>query len=127
MKRYTHQAMAAPFEIILPDIEPQRAAQISQVCFDEIDRIETEISRWNPSSDTGLINGLHKGQSTVVSIDCFECLAVAQRMHAATNGVFDVTIGPLLRGQGQSDVLPAGREAVLQRVPLIDELHRRSA
>jgi thiamine biosynthesis lipoprotein len=89
--------MAAHFEIILPELDDRRGAQVAQVCFDEIDRVEAEISRWNPSSETGVINALKKGGSTMVSDHCFNCLLVAREMYEATDKLFDVTIGPLLK------------------------------
>ena len=97
MRRNAHRAMAAHFEILLPGVAEKRGAQIAQVCFDEIDRIEAEISRWNPSSETGVINSLGQGESTMVSEHCFRCLHISAKMYRATAGLFDVTIGPLLR------------------------------
>ena len=112
--------MAAPFEIILPGVEDEKyAAQIAQTCFNEIDRIESEISRWNPSSETGLVNALKKNESTTVSIDCFTCLQIGKKMYKATEGLFDITIGPLLHSWLTKDYKP--------RTPTEIELKRARA
>jgi FAD:protein FMN transferase len=95
-KKHAHEAMSATFEIILPDIAEGRAASIAKACFDELDRIESEISSWQSGSEINLINQAPAGEAVQVSLSTLACLALAKDLHTATSGVFDVTVGPLL-------------------------------
>lgn len=93
---FTHRAMACTWGLAL--VHPQRdyAEQVTRTVFDEIDRLERELSRFVPEGDVARINALPAGGRMRVGPDAFECLKIARRMHAATFGAFDVTIGALL-------------------------------
>lgn len=95
-RKHAHEAMTATFEVILPGLDERMAASVAQACFDELDRVESEISSWQEGSEIHLINKAPAGQATPVSMSTLACLSIAKRMHAATRGAFDVTVGPLL-------------------------------
>jgi thiamine biosynthesis lipoprotein len=79
-------------------MEKDYARQAARAAFEEVDRIEKELSRFIASSDVSQINRLRAGESVRVGIATFECLQLAKRVHEETNGAFDVTIGALLGG-----------------------------
>lgn len=87
--------MGTNFEIILYGQNRIQSAQLSQTIFGEIERIEGEISRFNPFSDVSRLNRLHSREKLKVSLYTFECLETAKRIHDETNGAFDVTVSPL--------------------------------
>lgn len=85
--------MAATFGILVCGAEPEVAAQAARAAFEELDRIEREISRFIPTSDTGQVGRLVAGQSLRVGDDLFECLKLSIQVHRETFGAFDPTAG----------------------------------
>ena len=112
--RFAHQAMATTFEIIVQHQDKFYARQAANAAFDELDRIEGELSRYIENSDVARINNLPAGQPLPLGLDTFECLQISQRMHAETGGAFDVTVGLLLACWRDKDKQP--------RVPSAEEL-----
>ena len=97
MKRFSHEAMATTFELLIVHEDKRYAAQAAVAAFDEVDRLEDELSRFRENSDITRINNLPANQPLQLGLDTFECLKVAQRVYADTNGAFDITIGTLLK------------------------------
>jgi len=112
--RFAHQAMATTFEIIVQYEERLYAQQAAEAAFDELDRIEGELSRYIENSDVARLNNLPANQPLQLGLDTYACLDISKQMHARTNGVFDVTIGFLLDCWRDEDKRP--------RVPAADEL-----
>lgn len=94
--RFCHRAMATEFELLIEYSDPDYAARVSRVAFDELDRLESLLSRFIPNSDIARINSLRKGQSVIVSPETMECLQIAERLHQQTGGLFDCTVGGLV-------------------------------
>jgi FAD:protein FMN transferase len=88
--RFSHQAMGTLFEIFLTDIDEKYGQQASQAVFEEIDRLENLLTRFNPCSDIGQINNLKPGQSCAVGVETFECLEKAFSIQKRTKGAFAV-------------------------------------
>ena len=96
LHRFAHEAMGAAFEIFIAGEEHEYARQASAAAFEELDRLEGELSRFQTASDVSQINALKAGQAVRVGLATFECLKTAAGVHADTGGAFDVTIGRLL-------------------------------
>jgi thiamine biosynthesis lipoprotein len=94
--RFSHQAMATTFEVIIQCEDKTYAQQVARAAFDEVDRIEGELSRYLETSDVARINNLPALRSLPLSLDTFECLRISAEIHAQTNGAFDVTVGLLV-------------------------------
>lgn len=93
--RFAHGAMATQFVFQVADAEEEQARGVCETAFREIDRLERELSRFDPSSDIAGISRLKPGEAAVLTLDAFECLKLAQFVAADTNGAFDATIGPV--------------------------------
>jgi len=91
--RFSHEAMATIFEIFILDENQNYAKQAAQAAFDELDRLELELSRFIENSNISKINSLKKNQSTKVGLSTFECLQQCSQIWQETNGAFDITIG----------------------------------
>lgn len=120
LRRHSHEAMATEFSIVFadPNIDPGLAAGLARLVFEEISRLEDELSRFKSVSDVWRINGLRAGESTTVDFATLDCLQLAQAVHAETEGAFDVTIGPLMRcwrNQDGSPRTPAKEELSAMR------------
>jgi thiamine biosynthesis lipoprotein len=106
MKRYSHEAMATTFELLIVHEDERYAGQAAVAAFDEVDRLERELSRFRENSDITRINNLPANEPLQLGLDTFECLKVAQRVYAETNGAFDITIGTLLKCWRNDDGSP---------------------
>lgn len=93
--RFAHEAMAATFEAFVASCEPQYAEQAAWAAFEELDRLELELSRFVEQSDIARVNRLPVHQPLPVTLETFECLEISRRIQAETHGAFDVTIGGL--------------------------------
>ncbi len=94
--RFVHEAMATTFEVIVQHEDRAYAQQAARAAFDELDRIEGEMSRHLETSDVTRINHLPAGQAVQVGLDTFACLTISAKVHAQTGGAFDVTVGFLV-------------------------------
>jgi thiamine biosynthesis lipoprotein len=68
----------------------EQARRAFQAAFARIAELDEKLSDYNPASE---LNRLPRP----VSADLFRVLAAAQRLAEATDGAFDVTVGPLTR------------------------------
>jgi thiamine biosynthesis lipoprotein len=106
MMRFSHEAMATTFEVIVVHDDERYARQAAIAAFNEVDRLERKLSRFMESSDVTRINGLAANQALQLGLDTFECLKIAERVYAETNGAFDITIGSLLKCWRNEDGTP---------------------
>ena len=106
MKRFSHEAMATTFEVIIVHEDERYASQAAVAAFDEVDRLERELSRFIENSDIARINSAGANQPLQLGLDTFECLKIAVRIYAETNGAFDITIGSLLKCWRNDDGTP---------------------
>jgi thiamine biosynthesis lipoprotein len=93
-------AQGTSYTIVVKDPAPGLAEKIEQT----FDRIDLTFSVFNPSSLTSRIN---RGETEAVTPLFEECFALAKEVHAATDGYFDSTVGPLVDAWGFG---PAERE-----------------
>ncbi len=90
--------MNTQFEILIPETDADQtyAAQAAHAVFDELDRLENELSRFRSQSDIFRINHLKRGESTFVGLSTLDCLSIARAVHNETAGAFDISVGPLM-------------------------------
>jgi thiamine biosynthesis lipoprotein len=113
MKRFSHEAMATTFEILVIHEDERYALQAAAAAFDEVDRLERELSRFIENSDIARINALPANEPLVLGLDAFECLRIGVQMYTETKGAFDITIGSFLkcwRDEDGNPRTPSGKE-----------------
>jgi thiamine biosynthesis lipoprotein len=93
---YQHRAMATVFEIMIVNEDPSFAEGAAHAAFEEIDRLEQELSRYAVNSDVARINNLPPHGSVRVGLDTFRCLRLSMQHWEETGGAFDVTMGALM-------------------------------
>jgi thiamine biosynthesis lipoprotein len=91
LRRFTHEAMACTFEVLLAEAEAEYAEQAARATFAGVDRLEQELSRFVPHSDVARINVLKPGQTARVGIEVIECLQLSAQLYEQTGGAFDIT------------------------------------
>jgi thiamine biosynthesis lipoprotein len=93
---FSHNAMATVFEIIIVHKDARYAQQAAYAAFDELDKLERQLSRFVENSDISRINNLPANQPLVLGLAAFECLRLSASLYDQTGGAFDVTIGSLM-------------------------------
>lgn len=114
--RFSHNAMATVFEIIIIHKDTRYAGQAAQAAFDELDKLEQQLSRFVENSDVSQINNLPANQPLVLGLPAFECLRLGVSLYEQTCGAFDITIGSLMNCRlGEDKTLLTPSEEKLQQ------------
>jgi thiamine biosynthesis lipoprotein len=95
--------MGTEFVVYLYAQDEAEAGREANEVFEEIDRIEQELSNYRESSELSRIN--RKAALTTVTTDpeTFRFLQSSQHWSAASNGAFDISVGPLMKAWGFFD------------------------
>ncbi|MCY3020958.1 MAG: FAD:protein FMN transferase, partial [Planctomycetota bacterium] len=88
--------MHTRFEVVTAGEDADYAAKVAANAFDELDRLEQQLSRFIPGSDIARISALKAGESVRVGEAAFECLRLAAQVWQETGGAFDATVGALM-------------------------------
>lgn len=99
-------AMATRFEIVLYGDDPVRLRAAGEEALAEIERLDGQLSRFNPASDVSCINARAAYEPVKVEPRLFWLLRRAAEINKATEGAFDITVSPLIRIW---DITGAGR------------------
>lgn len=120
---FAHEAMNTTFALRFREIDDLSARSMARECFDLIDRLEAQLSRFIEGSDVSRINRLGAGETLYLGDACHRCLLRAIEGHAATGGLFDITLGTAIahRKAGTAGPPPAaqGRLIVHPDVPAV--------
>jgi len=98
LRRFEHNAMATVYEVFVVHKDAVYAGQAAWAAFEEVDRLENNLSRFIENSDISRINSLAPGHSLQIGLPAFECLQISVEMSKQTKGAFDITFGSLHRG-----------------------------
>jgi thiamine biosynthesis lipoprotein len=91
--RFTHKAMNTIYEILIHHDNTEYAWQAANAAFNEIDRLELELSRFNANSDISRVNAMKQFETVTLGNDCYQCLQQCSRLYQQTKGVFDISAG----------------------------------
>jgi thiamine biosynthesis lipoprotein len=98
--RLARHAMATRFEIVLLGDDPVSLRAAGEEALDEIDRLESQLSLFRPTSEIAHLNARAAYEPVRVTPAVFGLLQHAQRLTQETKGAFDITIAPLVRCWG---------------------------
>lgn len=91
----TRRAMATDFELQFPDDPKRNYTELALEAFDELERVEQQLSFFRPTSDVSRINLLGDKQPVEVEAGLFELLALGMELFRETGGAWDMTSTPL--------------------------------
>jgi FAD:protein FMN transferase len=91
--RFVHQAMNTTFHLWIQAPGEPEARGMAKECFDQLDLLESRLSRFVDSSDVSQINHLKSGETLHVSEVCHQCLLASVDAYSRTGGLFDITLG----------------------------------
>ena len=86
---FHHEAMATTFAIVIADHPRDYARQAAAAAFRELDRLESELSRYVESSDIARANRLAPGETISIGEDALNVLLIAADASLATHCAFD--------------------------------------
>ncbi len=86
---FHHEAMATDFAIVVAGQSADYARQAAAAAWRELDRLESELSRYVESSDIARANRLARGDTLAIGDDALQCLLVAAEVCVATHRAFD--------------------------------------
>jgi thiamine biosynthesis lipoprotein len=111
-------AMATRFELVLHGASAAALRAAGEEALAEVDRLENQLSLYRPGSEIAQVNARAAHEPVRVSAELFALLQHAQRLHAETEGAFDITIAPLVRCwgfMGGSGKMPTPEELTAAR------------
>ncbi len=97
LMKFSHEAMHTNFAIFIQDDRGTYSGRAARAAFNEIDKLEAQLSKFIENSDVSRINNLSPGDSELVDIDTFKCLQIAQEAKILSNGAFDITLGDVFQ------------------------------
>jgi len=90
--------MRTRFEIVLADeLDPADLRAAGEEAFDEIERVEAQLSAHRDESELARLNAEAAARPVRVDARFFSLLERAIELSSATDGTFDMTVGPLLK------------------------------
>jgi thiamine biosynthesis lipoprotein len=114
---FEHAAMGTKFEFTLYGEKEKTSRSelyaVAQQAFQAIDLLEDQISSWQPRSQTTYINHHAFEEPVKVTPEVLGLIVRAKDVYEATDGAFDITVGPLIelwgfyKGEGR---LPSDAE-----------------
>ena len=111
---FRHEAMATWFEIRVASADPHYARQAAGEVFRLVDHLESLLSRFRENSEVSAIAKLEPGESLSLSVETFDCLALALEMSELTGGAFDPALGTAMDRLREGDApTPAERGTLL--------------
>jgi thiamine biosynthesis lipoprotein len=93
-------AMGTTVEILLYAPGRDRAAELFEVAYEEIERIEGALSSYRSTSEISRVNASASRGPVVTDPEVFGIIERALEWSRRTDGAFDVTVGPLVEAWG---------------------------
>lgn len=90
---FNHDAMHTTFSLRFRGVDAVTAQCLARECCDQLDYLESQLSRFIEGSDVARINRLQAGQTLYLSEACHHCLLLAMDAHSQTGGLFDIALG----------------------------------
>jgi thiamine biosynthesis lipoprotein len=96
----SHESMGTVFTVAVYGRDRTFLAEVVEEVFEEVDRLEQQMSNYKPSSELSAINREAASHPVVVEPGLFHLLEISVRRSQETDGAFDITVGPLMKAWG---------------------------
>ncbi|MFN7947398.1 MAG: FAD:protein FMN transferase [Blastocatellia bacterium] len=93
-------SMACAYSIVVYGDESQPLSRIVSDAFDEVDRIDRLMSHYKPDSPLSRLNREAALRPVKAERELFDFIAECLRYSRASDGAFDITVGPLMKAWG---------------------------
>ncbi len=108
--------MGTSVEIFLYAANRERASELFEAAFQEIERVEAALSSYRSTSEISRINANAAGTPVTTDPEVFALIERSLEYSHRTEGAFDITVGPLVKAWGFFR-----RDG---RIPTVEELAR---
>lgn len=95
--RFAEVHMGVPFRISVYARQEQAANKAARAAFERIAELDRVFSDYDSKSEISLLRAAKAGQPVPISADLAHLLRQSVSYSRATDGAFDVTVGPLVR------------------------------
>jgi FAD:protein FMN transferase len=96
----SRRLMWTKFEIVAYGTERAQLVEATNAAFEEIDRLDRQMSNYSETSDLTFINRNAAHDGVKVEKELFDLLKLALDYSRTTDGAFDITVGPLMKAWG---------------------------
>src|SRR5258708_162331 len=103
MYQEARRLMWTKFEIIAYGPDRARLAEAAAAAFEEIDRLDRQMSNYSDTSELTYINRHAWREDVIVEKELFDLLKLSIDYSKTTDGTFDITVGPLMKTWGFFD------------------------
>ncbi len=103
MYQEARRLMWTKFEIIAYGPDRARLAEAADAAFEEIDRLDRQMSNYSETSELTYINRNAAREDVIVEKELFDFLKLSFEHSRTTGGAFDITVGPLMKAWGFFD------------------------
>ena len=93
-------AMGTEFNVVAYGQDPKLLAEAVEEAFEEIDRLDAQMSNYKPDSELSLINREAASHAVRVEPGLFALIQKSLKYSEETGGAFDITVGPLMKAWG---------------------------
>jgi FAD:protein FMN transferase len=104
--RVARTAMATRFEVVLHGARPESLRAAAEEALDEIEAVESWLSPYRTESELARLHRLGVARPLRVDPRLLRFLLLAQEYSRRTQGLFDPTLGPLVRAWGFQGGIP---------------------
>lgn len=92
--------MWTQFEIVAYGEDRTRLAEVAEAAFEEIDRLDRQMSNYSETSELTYINRNAARSEVIVEKELFDLLKLSVDYSRATDDAFDISVGPLMKAWG---------------------------
>jgi thiamine biosynthesis lipoprotein len=100
MYQESRRLMWTQFEIVAYGEDRTRLAEAAEAAFEEIDRLDRQMSNYSETSELTYINRNAARSEVIVEKELFDLLKLSVDYSRATDGAFDISVGPLMKAWG---------------------------
>ncbi len=94
---FSHRQMGTYFRIVIYSNDEAAARAAAEAAFQRVDQFNAIFSDYDPASETSRLSATAgSGRSVKVSDDLWKLLRESDRFSRQTDGLFDVTVGPVV-------------------------------
>lgn len=91
--QYSDRAMGTNVTVWLWTADERGAAQVAEAVFDEMKRLDKEMTTWDPASEVSQINAAAGGKPVKISDETYQVIERAVDISKRSKGLFDITVG----------------------------------
>ncbi|MGX9356165.1 FAD:protein FMN transferase [Roseobacteraceae bacterium S113] len=124
---FSGETMGTTYNVIAVDASGDvEAAAVQAVIDATLRKVNAQMSNWDPNSEISQFNAQETTDSVDISPEMLEVMSAANAVHEASQGQFDVTLGPLIEiwgfGARTSESPVPSDDAIAERLAQVGQM-----